>query len=256
VTPTTNTRSTGFSAAVLLATLAMLGGCAPKRAPDLPAYRWIDTQTAIDDLRARAASVKTVSAECTITLTRPDGETVQLDGAMAMRNPGWLRLRAWKFNRAVFDLTLQPAGLWIMTMDDPNRRDELMPATVNSAEFVKQWSYFNGALFDLADPKRSTVEGETLILRAPQVGKATPKKFVCEVDRVNLTPRSYRYDDTGPRFRLDLENYREINGVLWPTKLVARGDMGTVTIEQRNVEINAELAENAFTPPRRAEKQP
>jgi hypothetical protein len=235
--------------------LAALVGCAARRAADLPAYRWIDTQTAINDLRARAASVKTVSAECAITLTRKGGEAVHLDGAMAMRNPGWLRLRAWKLNRAVFDLTLQPAGLWIMAMDDPNRRDELMPATVNSAEFVEQWSYFNGKLFDLADAAGSRVGGDTLIVAANRFEKGTPPRFVCEVDRATLTPRTYRYDDSGPRFSLNLEEYREINGVLWPTRLIARGSMGTVTIEQRNVEMNRELAENAFVPPRRAEKR-
>ena len=85
-----------------------------------------------------------MSAECTITLTRPDGETVKLDGAIVTRNPGWVRLRAWKLGRAVFDLTLQPAGLWVMTLDDPKRSEQMLPAKVSAAEFVKQWSYFNG----------------------------------------------------------------------------------------------------------------
>ncbi len=239
--------------AVLLITSAV-GGCAPKRAPELPAYRWVDEATAIADLRARAAAVKTASAECTITLTRPDGETVKLDGAIAMRNPGWLRLRAWKFNRAVFDLTLQPAGLWVMTMDDPARREQIVPAAVNSAEFVKQWSYFHGKLFDVAGKDDSTVDGGTFIVR-PTRTEAGPTPFRCEVDRATLAPRRYVYEDSGPRFALELQEYRQINGVLWPTKLTARGDMGTVTIEQRNIEINAELAPNAFVPPRRAEKR-
>jgi outer membrane lipoprotein-sorting protein len=244
-----------LTVAIVFLAVALLGGCAPKPAPTLPAYRWVDEQTALNDLRTRAASVKTVSAECTITLAKPDGETVTLDGALAMRNPGWLRLRAWKFNRAVFDLTLQPGGLWVMTMDDPARQEQVVPASANAAEFMKQWSYFNGELFELASADRSKVEGRMFVVRPTDDVKHSPAAFRNEVDRATLTPRRYVYEEEGPRFELEMLDYRQINDVLWPTKLIARGEMGTVTIEQRNVEINAELAPNAFVPPRRAEKR-
>ena len=236
-------------------------GCAPRRTPpatgeNLPAYHWVDTETAIADLRARADAVKTVSAECTIWLTRADGETVQLDGALAMQNPGWARLRAWKLNRAVFDLTLQPAGLWIMTLDDRKGREQMMPASVNAATFVRQWSFFNGELFDEAGAGSARVDGDTLVLFANGSSK-WKDPLHCEVDRRTLTPRRYVYHkDGGPYFELALDRYRENNGVLWPTRLEATGTMGRVVVEQRNVEINGELAPNAFVPPRRAEKQP
>ena len=49
-----------------------------------------------------------------LTLTRPDGQSVRLDAALVMSLPDHsVRLRAWKFNQAVFDLTLNPQGLWI-----------------------------------------------------------------------------------------------------------------------------------------------
>lgn len=248
---------------VAFALVATALGCAPK--PDsyvYPAYHWVDTRTAIDDLRARAASVKTVSAECAITLTRADGETVQLDGALAMRNPGFVRLRAWKLNRAVFDLTLTPDGLWVMTLEDPKRRDQVLPASVNAADFVRQWSYFNGRLFELATPETAEVAGHTLILRPPRPvaedgsgGSSGAAQLRCEVDRRSLTPRRYVYEDSARSFELKLEHYRPINGVMWPTRLVASGEMGSVRIDQRNVEINGELPDSAFTPPRRAEKR-
>ena len=66
----------------------------------------------------------------------------------------------------------------------------------------------------------------------------------------------YETDDGRRQFELTLDRYREVNGVPWPHRLVATGTMGVVVIEQRNVEINGELAPNAFVPPRRAEKQP
>ncbi len=218
------------------------------------AYRWVDAETALQDLRARAEAVKTVSAECGITLARADGETVQLDGAIAMQNPGWVRLRAWKFNRAVFDLTLQPAGLWVMTMDDPKRREQVLPASVSASDFVRQWSYFNGKLFQESSAEDLTVKGETLILEPSHDGKSR-SPFRCEIDRRTLTPRRYVYDDGAHQFELALDRYREVNGVPWPMRLVGTSSMGRVVIEQRNVEINTELAPTAFVPPRRAEKR-
>lgn len=255
----TATRAGGLVALALplLPLLLLGGGCAPKPRPaeNLPAYRWVDKETAIRDLRARADAVKTVSAECTITLTRADGETVQLDGAIVTRNPGSVRLRAWKFNRAVFDLTLQPGGLWVMTLDDPKRKAQVLPASVSAETFVRQWSYFSGRLFEQAHAGSAKVDGDTLVLFNGANGKAFDKLH-CEIDRRTLTPRRYAYDDSGQRrFELALDRYREINGVPWPTRLTATGTMGTVVIEQRNVEINGELAPNAFVPPRRAEKR-
>lgn len=231
-------------------------GCVTKRRPppDLPAYSWVDTETAIRDLRARADAVKTVSAEANITLTKPDGEAVQLDGAIAMRNPGWVRLRAWKMNRAVFDLTLQPAGLWVMTLDDPKRKAHVIPASVNAADFLRQWSYFNGRLFHETDASRAKVVGDVLVLNAAG-REGSSAGFVCEVDRRTLTPRRYLLEDGEHRFEIVLDRYGEFNGVPWPTRLVGSGTMGKVVIEQRSVEINGELAPNAFVPPRRAEKR-
>ena len=228
-------------------------GCAPKRTPDLSAYRWADEQTALADLRARAAAVRTLAAECGITLERPDGQNVQLDGALVTEKPNRVRLRAWKFNRAVFDLTLNDDGLWVMTMDDLERREQVLPASASAAQFVKQWSTLNGGLFE--EPGLVTrVEGDTLFVvrRSEDDDNDT---LTCEVDRRTLTPRRYVYESSADRFELRLDRYRDVNGIPWATRLVASSGAGRVTVEQREVEINGELATNAFTPPRRAEKR-
>ena len=244
-------------AGLLAAALATCAGCATQRPlpPDLPAYQWVDTETALADLRARAAAVKTVSAEATITLTKSDGESVQLEGAVAMQNPGWVRLRAWKFNRAVFDLTLQPAGLWVMTLDDPKREKQVIPASVNAADFIRQWSYFNGEVFDDVGAEDVAVDGDTLVLAPARASKSDRDDLRIEVDRRTLTPRRYVYQGDDYRFELALDRYGEFNGVAWPTRLIATSPAGRVVVEQRGVEINGELAPNAFVPPRRAEKR-
>jgi hypothetical protein len=229
--------------------------CAPKRTPDVAPYRWVDEHTALADLRARAAALKTLSAECGITLTRADGESVQFDGALVLENPNHVRLRAWKFNRAVFDLTLNDEGLWVMTLDDPSRREQVLPATLRAADFLRELSLFTGGFFTQEPPPKAETRGNTLLLT-----RATPHGLLhCEVDRATLTPRRF-YSDAqtsgAERFELKLSKYREVNGVPWAMRLEAVSGMGRVAVEQRDVEINGELAPQAVVPPKRAEKRP
>jgi hypothetical protein len=238
------------SVLALGALISCLAGCATNPTSTLPAYHWVDTETALRDLRTRASSVTTLASECSITLKRSDGETVQFDGAMAMRNPGFLRLRAWKFNRAVFDLTLQPDGLWLMTLDDPARKEQVVPVTVRAADFMEQWSWFNGGMFE-SESLRASVNGDTLILTS--VWKSGEVR--CEVERSTLTPHRYVYEAAGQTFELTMDRYTQTNGVPWPLRLVANSATGEVIIEQRNVEINGPLPPNAFVPPGRAEKR-
>ena len=58
------------------------------------------------------------------------------------------------------------------------------------------------------------------------------------------------------RFSLKLDRYKQFGEVVWPTRLVAVSEGGTVEVELREVEINPPLPGAAFVPPRRAEKLP
>jgi len=247
-------RRTAFN--VMLVTVSLtLAGCAPKRPPEVGAYRWVDERTALADLRARAAALKTLSAECGITLTRADGESVQFDGALVLENPNHVRLRAWKFNRAVFDLTLNDDGLWVMTLDDPNRREQVLPATLRAADFLRELSLFTGGFFTQEPPPKTEVRGGTLLLTR----ETTHGLLHCEADRATLTPRRFYSEAQGAgegRFELKLSKYREVNGIPWALRLEAVSEMGRVAVEQRDVEINGELAPQAFVPPKRAERRP
>jgi hypothetical protein len=243
----------------VIASLAFTG-CAPKRTPSVAPYHWVDESTALADLRARAAALKTLSAVCGITLTRVDGESVQLDGALVLETPNHVRLRAWKFNRAVFDLTLNDDGLWVMTLDDPDRREQVLPATLRAADFLRELSLFTGGFFTEEPPPKAELRGGgggggTLLLTR----ETAHGRLHCEVDRATLTPRRFYSDaqaSSAERFELKLSQYREFNGILWAMRLEAISGMGRVVIEQREVEINGELAPQAFVPPKRAERRP
>jgi outer membrane lipoprotein-sorting protein len=238
---------------IVLASVALTAaGCARRQPSPLPTYHGLDDAAALKVLAERATAVKSLSAPCRLTLTRPDGQSVRLDGAIAMAPPDKLRLRAWKFGQAVFDLTLTPDGLWVMTPDDPGRREKVLPASLSAAQFGREWALLNGRFFLQGDLITAT-EGKWLVVRRRLEDGRT---VACRVDRATLTPRHYEmYDAAGrSRFRFALADYSLIDGVPWPAKLAARSDQGNIDIRLKDVELNQELAPSAFKPPRRAEK--
>lgn len=227
-----------------------LPGCA--RTERLPAYRWVDAPTALHHLASRAAAVKSASAECQITLTRPDGQSVRLDGALAMKPPDSVRLRAWKLGQAVFDLTVTPGGVWMVAPDDPDRRQRVLPAAANAAKMAQAFAMFSGEFFTAGDARIVDTGGPRFRIERSVGGQ----RIVCEVERSTLTPRRYVVSDSSGanHFSMTEDRYEIVSGIPWPTKLIARGENGMIEMELHDVELNAPLPPNAFVPPRRARK--
>ena len=225
-------------------------GCAPRE--QLPAYQWVDGQTALRDLAARAQAVHTASAQCQITLTRANGQSVRLDGAIVMQPPDHVRLRAWKLGQAVFDLTINPDGVWMVLPDDPQGKQRMIPAGASAAEMAHAWAIFSGGFFSAGDAKIIDKGGPRFVVERWIDGK----KIDREVERSTLTPRLYVLSDQSgvKRFTLSEQEYQVIGGIPWPTRLIARSDSGTIDLKLQDVELNAELPSAAFVPPRRAQK--
>jgi outer membrane lipoprotein-sorting protein len=248
---------TSFLRPILLLPLAamMIGGCAahPKPEANLPTFAAVDHDAALRILDQRARAVKSLSARSLLTLTRPDGQTVRLDGAVVMAPPDRLRLRAWKFNQAIFDLTLTPDGLWVVAPDDPSRREKVLPASLSAAQLGREWALLSGSFFGDPGLTARDVGDKLAVSKSLEDGRTV----VCDVDRKTLTPRRYRmFDPAGRvRFTLTLGEYGVFNGIAWPTRLDARSDEGRINVRLSDVELNGDLAPNAFKPPRRAEKQ-
>ncbi|HWE97283.1 MAG TPA: hypothetical protein VG269_25210 [Tepidisphaeraceae bacterium] len=235
-----------------LSILFLAIGCAP--AERLPTVQWTDARGALHALAERARAVHAASAECALTLTRPDGESVRLDGALAMKPPGFLRLRAWKFNQAIFDLTLTPEGLWVETPSDPQRRDKVLPASIDAGKMARAWALFSGGFFTSDDPVVHDTGGPRFRVERT----IDDQRVVCDVDRATLTPRRYAVLDPGgaTRFTLTADRYEDFHGIVWPVKLTAVSESGKIAIALHDVELNGELPPGAFTPPRRAQKVP
>jgi hypothetical protein len=233
---------------LVLAALSV--GCAPRE--HLPAYQWVDGPTALRELAARAQAVHTASAQCQITLTRSSGQSVRLDGAIVMQPPDHVRLRAWKLGQAVFDLTINPDGVWMVLPDDPQGKQRVLPAGANAAEMARTWALFTGGFFSASDAKIIDKGGPRFVVEQWIDGR----KIDCEVERSTLTPRLYVLSDSSgiKHFTLNEQEYQVIGGIPWPARLIARSDNGTIDLKLQDVELNSELPPTAFVPPRRAQK--
>jgi outer membrane lipoprotein-sorting protein len=236
-----------------LAIALLVAGCASAPREQLPAVSWRSETEALEILAHRAESVKTLSSQGLMTMRRPDGQSVRLDVALVADARQHLRLRAWKLGRAVFDLTMNESGMFMLLPDDPSIRERVRQGQLNIKRVADSWELFNGRFFTRRDVTTKR-RGDTLLCSAT----VDDAHVTCEVDGQTLTPRRYllRDADGKERFSLALSNYKIINDIPFARRYAAKSEFGEIVIETRDVELNDELAPAAFTPPRRAEKLP
>jgi len=235
--------------------VALAGGCAPPR-ENIPTYAWTNDTAALQTMQWRAQSIRTLSGTCLLTLTRPNGESVRLDGAIAMAPPdGSVRLRAWKFNQAVFDLTLTRNGLWIEMPRDQSRRERVLPASLSAAQLARAMALFGGDALQGSDLRVVDHGGRLFETRKPLPDGQT---MVAQINRDTLTVR--RYELLAPsgkvQFAMTLDRYVQKQGVVWPMWLSARSESGRIDVEMHDIDFNTPLPPKAFVPPRGAEKMP
>ncbi len=250
-----NTRRAGLATALTAAVIA-LGACAHH---EVTPSQWQGPQAALETLAARANAVNTVSAACGLTLASGNGDAVNLDGALAARitdtGQVWLRLRTWKIAQAVFDITVTPDGVWLVSSDEAAKR---RPGGMGLSpeQIAKGWSLFMGGFF--AEPGLELIDhgGSTFEVRRRDGEGVT---MIAQVHRDTLNPIKYRIIDAKGTLRqtLLLSRYREVEpGLWWPLRIEAIGPDGRIEVRMEDVEVNTVLEDAVFTPPRRAVKQP
>jgi hypothetical protein len=238
-----------LSVAFLLATTMLtLTGCAAK----LPRYEWAGHEQAMAELVERAERIETIAGSCRIDLRQRGSGGTSLDGALAAQNPGYLRLRAWKFNHAAFDLTMRPDGVWLMTAEQLQTDGE-RAMTLRPADIARAWSLLSGEFFRNAQPSSTSAHHHTVI-----GADAEQSRVRSTIDRRTLVPLRFDYlDDKGEsQASLILRDHRRVDEHIWPMRMTFESEHGRVTIQMRELEINREVAPAAFTPPRRAVRQP
>lgn len=254
--------------------IPLLGACAAT----VPTHQWQGERAAITTLAGRAESIRSVRATATITLTSASNQHVTLDAAIVadnvsptlaqesteMRSTGLpsnalrLRIRTWKFGQAIFDLTARPEGVWLAADSGP---DDAAPddrlKSLKPEQIAQAWNLFFGDFFSRPGLRTSTDQRtRTLITSRDDEGVTTE----CRVDMDTLTPREYVIRDEHGKVRqtLTLARYKQLEDppTPWPMLVIAQGDQGRVMVRFDEVEINPQLEDAVFTPPRRAVKQP
>ncbi|MCH8242121.1 MAG: hypothetical protein IH897_05855 [Planctomycetes bacterium] len=233
---------------VLSGSALAICGCGPR----LPVYPWRGHDLALRTIVHRAELLETLTAECRLILTRPDGTSTQLSGALVARMPGYFRLRAWKLSQPVFDVTLTPQGLWIFAADltggDPLQS---LPAE----RIVDAWSILSAGIVNSSWDPVPDLERRRFRVGKDISSSDTPTN--CAIDRSTFTIRECEFvagEDDG-NLALRMDRYKVIDGHVWPLRIEALSDHGRVTLLLDDVSINGEITEGAFQPPRRAIKK-
>jgi outer membrane lipoprotein-sorting protein len=224
-------------------------GCASTPKSTLPTYPAMSAAASIEVMRARSAKLERVTGRGEITLESTDRGAVSLDSIFVLAPPDRARVRAYKFTQAVFDLTLNPDGLFIFVPRERGKPGELLESTRGAAGAIRQWLASFAGQVDAAgaDVKQ---DARSITLTRPE-GDGTTRTTV--VDRPTLTVRQQTVRDSNGtvRFTLTLDDYRDFAGTLWPAKIVAVSERGTITLLTRELQPNV-AADTAFTPPPRA----
>jgi len=235
--------------AILLCALAACG-CAPRE--NIPTYASMDAQHSLDVIRQRSAQVRDISGEGTIVLTDAKGQSIRFDAAFVMAPPDRARVRAWKFGQAVLDLTLVPEGTWIyLPRGEDEHAEQLRSASRSATRAVRQWLRLLGDQVD-APGARGRIDGSHLIVTRSMDDGMT---LTTTMNRDTLTARRHVLADSSgrERFMLTLDRYEVLGPTVWPRRVEARSETGTITVELRDVELN-DAPGNAFKPPSRAQR--
>ena len=238
----------------------VLSGCVTRRAKlveeSVPRYPQMPAQESLARIQDRNTDLQDVTGKGTLTFTGRDGRSVRLEAVFVLAPPARAaRVRAWKFGRAVFDLTRTPEGVWLYLPrgDEGDRAEALTTSAQSLGDAIGQWLdlFADGP----ATPGGTvTARGETLVVRRPMEDGLTLR---ATIDRRTLTARQYDGLDTDGRvrFRLVLDQYRELapGGAVWPQVIEARSASGTVRVEASELEVNI-APPTAFVPPTRARR--
>lgn len=239
-----------FACATAAFSLLASAGCVRS----LPTYTWVNSRTAIDVMTTRDADIDSFSATFRLLLQSGAGE-IELTAVIVAQPPDNLRLRAWKFSQSVFDITLNPNGLFIFSKSNGQEggmeterltRDGLIEATAMLPGFFGEDGWRNVDDVDQDYFHRSRpIDKDGNAMRCT-VEKLTLTTTRCDfLDESGVTRHSLRYSD-----------YRAFGEALWPMRIEGVGPDESFKILFDRVELNPELSPRAFIPPRRAVKQP
>ncbi|MBX3359042.1 MAG: hypothetical protein KF745_11530 [Phycisphaeraceae bacterium] len=213
----------------------------------------MSAEESLTTIADRQASVTHLVAECDLDLTDSEGQSVRVDGVIVAELPGKMRMRAWKFGHAVFDLTVTDDGAWLMTPEEEQGGRRLDAEHVSSTGVRDVLGLLGPGYFRTARPVRA--DASMLIACGAALGR---DDVVCEIVRATLAPRRFVMG-SGASLNggeVVLDQYQAVDGAIWPMRVRIRSQAGEVVVRVRQLEINGELPPGAFVPSQRARAIP
>ena len=229
-----------------LIALLLLLGCTP--AEQIPTYPKLSTSQVLTIIADRWRNLESGTGRGELTL-ESNGRSLTMDVVYVWKKPGMVRLRGWKFNQAVFDLTVLTDGVWIYS---PRGGD--FPSGVNSAQIARAVTYLIGGLGEnIGDPTWRTVQTGNMVRLTRTEADGTGLQT--NVDSLTATVRSCVITDTHGKeqFRLRMSRYAAWGSTIWPQRLEASSSMGRILLETQSFQPNV-AAPGAFKPPSRAKE--
>lgn len=242
--------TTRIAAPVAMLTVCMvaLQGCQTRSDP-LPTFPALPAAESLAIIADRLESVKTVSASGQVVLTDASGQSVHLEGVLLSEAPDHLRIRAWKLGHAVLDVTVKGDEVWLKIPEPRDYPTQGGPEPALPHSQIPQFlSLMGPVFFRNATESRSEEASATLTVVGSTPGTAGAT-LICQIDRSTLTPRRYSGTDDPHAGSVTLSDYRLVGDIPWPTLLTASGEGGTIELRLRDIELNTELPQSAFTPP-------
>lgn len=225
--------------------LAISGGCASTRV----SYPWQGVEAGAARMRERDEKVRSIQAEARIVLTNAAGQSVVVEGLLLLDPGAGARLRAWKFDQPVLDVTRTPEGTWVWMGRQGDERAREWIARAMAPDGVVAWSFLPGLLVATANGPADQDADATfeLVGAADDRGNRVQARF----DRATLTLRELGWTDANGRelSRVRCERYRWIAGQPCPGRVSASSPHGSMVMDVGRVEVNVPLAPRAFVPP-------
>jgi len=229
-----------------------LGGCAS----GVPTYPTMSDRESLEVLAQRADAIRTVRATIDLAITNGQGQSIELEGAIAAVLPDRLRLQAWKMGVTVLDVTYTSGEVWTVTDADQGSEQEIETLRGTSAsDFEQMLAPTRAEFWRKATPVQSAESENELVVDS---GWPVAGGMRCFIDRRSLTAQRLILADRSLQAQVDrsliLEQYQSFDGVIWPTRMIFNSPDGIVRVNLKEVEINQPIDDAAFQPPRRAKK--
>lgn len=222
--------------------LVILAGCQSS----LPEYEPMSSQDTRRLMADQFRSIKVVRVVGRLKLTSSDGHRTSVDFATVL-DRAQMKMRIWKFNTVVYDLTVTDGGVWVYDA----LKDRESSATLDPGDMYQAWRLLTGSFFLDNATRGQELDTSTITYQL----NGEDESIQCVIDRRRLIARSYTISpSSGDALRMDLARYQMTGGMPWPARMTLSGPAGRIQVQLDDISFPDIDTTAIFTPSSRAER--